>query len=325
MSQTKSNGRGNVKHSQQVASDRSSARRRTESWSRCKVTQGIAAALLSSSFCTVGLAGDYKVLAPPIVKYAEEIPFTLCQGYLIVVEGRLGSLEHQSLLIDTGTSPSMIDRKVAVKLGLNGIRGDISTFSKTVPADQVTLADFRVGPLRRQDLNVMVADFTKVEKGVGMHIDGIVGLDVLSSASFTIDFGKRRISFQPSRERHSVPFSVSDQFLRVDLNTGNKQLHLLLDTGTPHLILFNRALHDLDYNWIAKNAVGSNLSGGGFYASIVLPEAWLGPENVGPQRVTVVANESGADKDYDGLMGVSLLRPKRLSFDFDRQILAWSN
>ncbi len=263
--------------------------------------------------------------SPPIAKHAEEIPFTLHQGYLIVVDGRLGSLEHQSLLIDTGTSPSMIDRNVAEKLGLHGIRGNISTFSKSVPADQVTLADFRVGPLRKQNLNVMVADFTRVDRGVGMHIDGIVGLDVLSSTSFTIDYGKRRISFRPSHERHSVPFSIANQFLRVDLNSGNRQLHLLLDTGTPHLILFNRALHDLDYDWTAKSAVGSNLSGGGWYASVVLPEAKLGPEDVGPQRVTVVANESTADKEYDGLMGVSLLRPKRLSFDFERQILAWSN
>ncbi len=263
--------------------------------------------------------------APPIVKHSEEIPFTLYQGYLIVVDGRLGTLEHQNLLIDTGTSPSMINRSVSVKLGLQGIRGDVATFSKTVPADQVTLTEFQVGPLRRQNLNVMVADFTKVEKGVGMHIDGIVGLDVLSSTSFTIDFGKRRISFQPSHERHSVPFSVADHFLRVDLNTGKKQLHLLVDTGTPQLILFNRALHDLDYDWITKNAVGSNLSGGAFYASVVLPEAKLGPESVGAQRVTVVANENEVDKGYDGLMGTSLLHAKRLSFDFDRQILAWSN
>jgi hypothetical protein len=171
----------------------------------------------------------------------------------------------------------------------------------------------------------MVTDLSKAEKGVGVHIDGIVGLDVLSSTSFTIDFGKRRISFQPSHERHSVPFSVAEQFLKVNLKTGSKQLHLLLDTGTPQLILFNRALHDLDYNWIAKSAVGSNLAGGGFYETVVLPDAKLGPENVGPQRVTVVTSEDNVDKGYDGLLGVSLLRPKRLSFDFERQILGWSN
>jgi predicted aspartyl protease len=273
----------------------------------------------------MSFAGDYKVTMPPISRQAQEIPFTLYQGYLVVVDGRIGKLEHQSVLIDTGTNPSMIDRNVATKLGLQGIRGDVATFSQTVAANQVKLPELEVGPLRPRDLNVMVADFGKVEKGVGVHIDAILGLDVLSTTSFTLDFGKRRIVFQPSPQRHSVPFSVAQQFMQVNLSVRGKQLHLLVDTGTPHLILFGRALHDLDYSWIEKSTVGSNLSGGAFYETVVLPEAKLGPESVGPQRVTVVANEKQVETEYDGLMGVSLLRPKRLSFDFERQVLGWSN
>ncbi|HJX00977.1 MAG TPA: retropepsin-like aspartic protease [Terriglobales bacterium] len=321
MSQTISNGKGIVEHAKRLFGESSSAHR----WTGSSGGKFLSASLLSTVLCGMSVAGDYKVITPPIARHAEEIPFTLYQGYLVVVDGRIGRLEHQHLLIDTGTNPSMIDRNVAAKLGLRGIRGDVATFSDTVPADQVKLSDLEVGPLRRRDLNVMVADFGKVESGVGVHVDAIIGLDVLSTASFTIDFGKRRILFEPSRERHSVPFSVAQQFLQVNLKVRGKQLHLLVDTGTPHLILFNRALHDLDYSRISKSAVGSNLAGGGFYETVVLPEAKLGPESVGPQRVTVVANEKQVEGEYDGLMGVSLLRPKRLSFDFERQVLGWSN
>src|SRR5450432_768759 len=34
-----------------------------------------------------------------------DMPFRLYQGYLVIVEGRIGNLDHQNLLLDTGTSP----------------------------------------------------------------------------------------------------------------------------------------------------------------------------------------------------------------------------
>jgi hypothetical protein len=325
MSHINSNGPEFVEQAHDSVWARSAEREGQKPFLRRNIWRVVSTTLLSSALCGLSIAGDYRVPAPDIHKHTEEIPFTLYQGDLVVVDGRIGSLEHQRLLLDTGTSPSMIDRAVANKLGLQGIHGDVSTFSKSIPADQVRLATLQVGPLQSQNLNVMVADFSKVEKTVGVRIDAIIGLDVLSATSFTIDYGKHRILFRPTRERHSVPFSMSQQFLQVNLKAGNKQLHLLVDTGTPHLILFDRALHDLDYSWIEKSAVGNNLSGGGFYDTVVLPEARFGPESVGPQRVTVVAGEKKADSEYDGLMGVTLLRPKRLSFDFERQILGWSN
>src|SRR4029077_10712900 len=67
---------------------------------------------------TVVFGGDVSVRPPLPEVRAIEIPIKLYQGYLIVVEGRLGNLEHQHLLLDTGTSPSMIDTKISAKLGL---------------------------------------------------------------------------------------------------------------------------------------------------------------------------------------------------------------
>ncbi len=322
---TKSNGKGNVERAEQLVGTISPTNRKCKPFLGRKALRTLSTALLSSVLSAASMTGDYKITSPPIVRHTEEVPFTLYREYLIVVDGRIGSLEHQKLLLDTGTSPSMIDKAVAEKLGLQGTRGQVTTFSKSVPVNQAQLADLQVGPLRAQNLVVMVADFSKVEKTVGAHIDAIVGLDVLSTTGFTIDYSKHRILFQPTRERHSVPFAVSQQFLQVTLKSGNKQLHLLVDTGTPQLILFDRALHDLDYSRIAHSTVGTNLSGGAYYDTVVLPEAQLGRESVGPQRVTVVAAEKKAESEYDGLLGVLLLHPKRLSFDFAHQVLEWSN
>ena len=123
-----------------------------------------------------------------------------------------------------------------------------------------------------------------------------------------------------------MPFRSGQAFITVDMKAGNRQLHLLLDTGTPHLVLFRGALRDLDYDLSAAAAgAGRNLSGAVSYETIILPAVHFGAEDVGPQRASVVATQKEIENDYDGLIGVALLRPKRLSFDFERQVLGWSN
>jgi hypothetical protein len=45
-----------------------------------------------------------------------EVPFELLQRHLVVVKGSIGALRNRLLLIDTGTIPSVIDRRIAAKL-----------------------------------------------------------------------------------------------------------------------------------------------------------------------------------------------------------------
>jgi hypothetical protein len=49
-----------------------------------------------------------------------EIPFKLYRDYLIVVQGSLGGREALNFLIDTGVNPTVIDSRIAKKLGLTG-------------------------------------------------------------------------------------------------------------------------------------------------------------------------------------------------------------
>ena len=112
---------------------------------------------------------------------ATEIPIKLYQEYLIVVEGRIGNLEHQHLLLDTGTNPSMIDTKVSARLGLQSTARSLALFNRNVESKSVILPDLQFGPLRRQNLEVMVADFSRIASGLGTRIDAVIGLDVLGA------------------------------------------------------------------------------------------------------------------------------------------------
>lgn len=273
---------------------------------------------------TLSLAGDLTVPAPQ-ARMPSEIPFHLRQGYLIMVEGRLGNLEHQKLLIDTGTSPSIVDKNVAAKLSLQGTPRSLALFNKVLSAETGILPEVELGPLRRSNIPVMVEDFSKIQSDVGAHVDAVIGLDVLGATSFTIDYQKNQILFHASPQRHSASFRAGPQFITLSLKTGGKELHLLLDTGTPRLVLFRDALRNLDYDWSDRTGTGDNMSGTVSFRTVILQDAHLGREDMGPQAAAVVASQTNVRSNYDGLIGVRLLHPKRLSFDFDRQILGWSN
>jgi len=281
--------------------------------------------VLSCSLCAFVFAGDLTVRKTnPPVRMAET-PFKLYHGYVIVVDGRIGNLDHQNLLLDTGTNPSIIDKNLSTKLGLRGTTRGISLFQQNMMSESVTLPDLEFGSIRRQNFPVMVADFSRIGTGLGTRIDAVVGLDVLGGTNFTVDYVKQRIFFGASALPHTVSFTAGQQFIGVNLKSGGRQLHLLLDTGTPQLVLFENHLRGADYVSNERPGTGQNISGEVSYESIVLLQASIGAQQVGPQRASVVASHQGITTDFDGLIGISCLRPKRISFDFDRQMFGWSD
>jgi predicted aspartyl protease len=289
-----------------------------------KLAQSTLLAVLVWSTRPVAFGGD-AVRTSTLEFQAKEIPIKLYQGYLIVMEGRLGNLEHQHLVLDTGTNPSMIDAKVSAKLGLQSNTRSLALLNKNIASKSVILPDLQFGPLRRQNLEVMVADFSRIASGLGTSIDAVIGLDVLGAMSFTIDYANRCMFFRASMEPHTAPFTAGQQFITVNLKSGGRQLNLLFDTGTPRLVLFENHLGGVDYARSDATGRGQNVSGNVEYKTIVLQQARIGSQEVGPQRAAVVANRKDIESEWDGLIGISCLRPKRLSFDFEHHILGWSD
>jgi predicted aspartyl protease len=309
---------------QSGATDRLSARSRRLRCFSFKIPCLSLLAAVNCILCALAFGGDFSLPTRKPKDRVSEIPIKIYQQYLIVVDGRIGNLEHQKLLLDTGTSPSMIDKTVAQKLGLHGPERRLELFNKDVLSERVTLPDLELGPLRRQNLLVMVADFAAVAKGLGTRIDAVVGLDVLGRTSFTVDYLKRRIVFGASVEAHTAPFTAVQQFITVNMESRGRQLHLLLDTGAQQLVLFQNHLHGVDYLWSPVYGSGQNVSGAFSYGTVILEQGRIGTKEVGPQRASV-ATQSDAGSEFDGLIGISCLRPKRVSFDFERQLLGWSD
>ena len=68
----------------------------------------VSVALIASLCSLVSLQGSQPL---------GDLPFQLVQQHLIVSKGSIGGLQGLNLLIDTGTIPSMLDKRIAGKLG----------------------------------------------------------------------------------------------------------------------------------------------------------------------------------------------------------------
>ena len=234
-------------------------------------------------------------------------------------------MDHQNLLLDTGSNPSMIDRGLVAKLGLDGIPRDLSVFNKSVASESVTLPELRFGPVERHNLQVMVADFSAISRGFGVRIDAVIGLDVLGGTNFSVDYSKGKLIFTALPEPNTAAFAAGPQFMIVGLKNGGRLFHLIVDTGSSDLVLFRDHLQGADYQWTTVTGVGQNVVGTVGLGMIVLTQARIGTQEMGRQRALVTASRKEIRGDLDGLMGISCLRPRSISFDFEHGILGWSD
>lgn len=253
----------------------------------------------------------------------KEIPFKLSQDYLIVAQGSIGGLEKLNFMIDSGAIPSMIDQRIAKKLGLATDERQLVAFGKRVQVKNAVLPDLRLGPIRAQSLPVAVGDLSFL---VGTRIDAIIGLDVLKFSSFQIDYESQRISFGPIRPSEAVTgFRGVWPFLIIQMEVQDRPIRLLVDTGSRDLILFESRLQDRLPKMITRGEkIIYHSSGESHLKKVLLPSSSLGQTKW--KLLTAYLLDTATDaypSDVDGVMGVLSLGVKRIRFDFERNTLSW--
>lgn len=254
-----------------------------------------------------------------------EVPVKLCQGYCVVVRGSLGKLRNCNLVIDTGAVPTVVDSRVAKKLGLRGRSDPLSVFSRDVQTQRAILPEIRLGPVRAESVEVLVYDLSFIERGLGVRIDALVGLDVLEKSDFSIDYARGRIIFGPLEPSPSAAeFKTGPGFLVVPLEVQGETVRLLVDTGAKDLLLFKPRLEGrLAGLHIIGEKVSTNMGGELHLTRVQLPGARLGQSELGVLDAVLMESSPGALPDCDGLLGVTALGLKRLSFDFRHHLIAW--
>jgi predicted aspartyl protease len=266
---------------------------------------------------------------PPARGYGNQsdtVHFDLYRDYLIVVRGSAGPLKGLNFLLDTGASPAVIDRRVAEKLQLAEQPGSMAVLGGSVQAGQATVPSLEVGPVRRDNLNVVVEDLSFFQKAFPVRIDAVVGLDVLGQSAFEIDYIAREIRFGAVPAlKNSLPLRLQGGLPVIDAELNHLPVHLLLDTGASALILFQ----PVTPRPASPMRVSEVRPTPGTIGEFERKQVWLdslrlGEAEFGKEPAFLVKGTGSGAQDFAGLISPAMLGITRLSIDLGRGVFAFS-
>lgn len=246
------------------------------------------------------------------------LPFKIYGTQLIVVQGSIGPLEKRNLIIDTGAYPTVIDSAIAQKLSLAGHREELDALDQTLPALAVKVPSIEVGPVRATNVQGLVQDLADVSRRLGVRIDALVGLDVLSLSSFVIDYGAKKISFGPMDPLpSSVPFVITRGKLCVDLQAGENPLRLLVASSAERIVLLRSHVP-----WIPPSdraRAFTSLGGSSVMKEVRLDALQIGDTALNTEPVYLSTLDT--IRSFDGFL--STIQFQQVAFDFERRRFGW--
>lgn len=253
-----------------------------------------------------------------------KVGFELYRDYLIVVQGSVGSVKGLHLLLDTGTSPSILDQRIARRLHLEIAPAEVAIVNGNVQAGSSTVPSIELGPVRRDQLLVLIEDLSFLQKALPVRIDGIIGLDLLGQGSFVIDYASREIRFGPAPAMPlSVPLQMKQGLPIVNATVNHATVHLLLDTGASSLIFFEQMPQPVPGS--KGSSQPSPRTIGDFERKqLRLSSFTLGETEFPNASAFLVYNQRDAEHAFDGLMSPAALGITRVAVDLTRGTFAFA-
>jgi hypothetical protein len=273
----------------------------------------------------VVLPGKDLFALVPTAAYRRDIPFELHLGTLVIVRAAIGPIKDVNMILDTGTNPSTISQWIADRLKLPLATESLKTFHGTVHSQITTVPRIQLGELHIETVKVYVQDLRPLEKGLGISLGGVAGLDILSTANFfSIDYQKRKILFGPTHDgEKTVRFETTSPSLTIAAKIGDQHVRLLLDSGTPGLLLFRNRLHiPQSYQQDISDASVISL-GGNTRARWIRVGVSLGNAHFGTRDVAVADVDSDPRDEFDGILGFTRFGFQKVSFDFQGKLFGW--
>ena len=271
------------------------------------------------------LCATAKERPDPIPSVDGVLRFELYRGYLMVARGSVGPLKGLHFLIDTGTSTTLIDSRIARRLNLQGLPEEVNImfFNGGAGAMKAKVPSIVLGPVHRNHVSVLVQDLAIFDDALPVHIDAVIGLDVLGGSPFQVDFRRSRIYFgELPHLPISIPLSVQDGLAMVDAEVNHTTAHLLIDTGTPTLLIFAaripKAIAGIKLHKPRKN---SNACSGVERKEVHLPRFQLGEAEFPLQQASVMESRDEGGRDFDGLLSPAALGIEAFTVDLERGTL----
>lgn len=260
----------------------------------------------------------------PETSSSSELPFKLSSGYLIEVEGRIGTQNNLKFILDTGATISIVDQKISDKLKLDRHPAESFNFDRNLKWESATLPELQFGLLHATNITVFLgrlADYSEFAK----NTDAIIGMDLLKFTNFSINFDTHKITLRPSMQKVSaVPGDALSQCPILEVQVQGHPLRLIVDSGLAGIVFYEKRLR--------KQVPGLRTTGRLVDATIgdrvrakqvTIPDVLFGKAN---REVTALLVPSPAPEmlpGIDGVIGIATLKAHLINFDFSARTLDW--
>lgn len=261
----------------------------------------------------------FLAVALSLTSSAQTVAFKLHNNYLIVTRCSIANIHDLVALIDTGASETAIDMRVAKRLHLP-MTDDTATFgTRRAKIAALSIPDLVIGELHMPSLSGIAIDGSAVEHQLGVHIDVVIGMDVLEQKSFMIDYKAERITFGSApRFAHAALLQRGNHLALVPVVLGKTRLVLHVDTGLNGILIYGGRI---PFSELSLNSTSVTPLGG---KSIQMASVLLRVGNWEERQAAVaVTDDVPEGAPFDGLLGTRALGARRLSFDWDLGTMSW--
>jgi hypothetical protein len=230
----------------------------------------------------------------------EAVPFREAWGWAVVVPVALGGSGVHEMLLDTGTTSTILEPALAAELGV----GPQARTRLLTPAGARGAGVGRVGLVlgsqRLDDVEVVIAEIPAIRSDEP-GIRGILGQSALAGLEYTIDHARRLVVLHGRRMERSVSAAAPARpTLDVRLGCGREAARLVLDSGVATPVLFDRGRRDpgLELGGLVHAATNA---GEAVWREGRLAAVCVGGRRAGPVSV-VVRPEGEPARSEDGLL-----------------------
>jgi predicted aspartyl protease len=297
----------------------------TRTYNRCSSLQlTVAVGMVALLVCIRGPL-CFGLSSPELLSTAKtEVPFELYNDNLIIVRATIGGIKNVNMILDTGTSPSAISKKMADRLKVRGKTETLQTLTGPIQAQSIILPHIQIGTLRGDSIRVVVQDLSFMERSLGISLGGIAGLDILSTGSFTIDYRRRKIVVGAiAASAKQIRFETQVTLLTVTVKIEGQEVRLLVDSGTWGLLVYRNRLRTAQRQLQFDTNASISTAGGMTQVRWVRAVVSLGKDNMGTRSVAIADVNPDPQNGFDGLLGFAKMGFRKVSFDFENGLFGW--
>jgi len=281
----------------------------------------IAATVAPRGFASTTSGASLAVACRP---HAGDVRIELQRDYLVAVRGRVGDRGGLTVVVDTGTLPTLVDTRIARQFRTGGPKARVDSFTRTNELEIVVIPSLAVGPFSAKDVPAMVSDLSRLEPRFGIKIDAVMGAGLLRGVCFSIDYVRRRLSFA-CRDgwRATLPLDRHSPHLVAGVTIDGTPLRLVVDTGSQAVVVYEDATPVAWQSRVEAEINASDFSGPLRLRRLIADVIAVGL-GTWQRRPVHILSAGVRRQPYDGVLGVRALGMSAVQFDLQRMVLSWN-